>query len=182
MKFAAELVADIAVLPAKYNRGVKANLAILENWLRAALLTLAETVDLPTPRRLRRAESTIAEPNTSEKKTSERRRGFRCIQPDEQERELAAENRFDISQFSGGASKDISHDPRPAYRARLAAIEAVLEAPETYARRVKRKINERKNRVRIKRVKLPHHSPLEDLARTSPYSDLGRYIWYNDSS
>ena len=73
------------------------------------------------------------------------------------------------------------HDPRPAYRAKLAAIEAVLNAPELYAQRVKRKLIERQHRARIKRVKLPNHTPLEDLVRVPLYSDLGRYVWYNDS-
>ena len=181
-KFAVDLAADIAALPAKYNRGVKANLAILEHWLRAALLKLAEELELPKPKKVRR-------PNEESEDTAERvhtvlqrRRGFRCIEPDEYERELAAENRFDISKFSGSGARGAQNDHRPKYCLRLDAIEAVLDAPEKYARRVKRKLIERRHRARIKRVKLPKHAPLEDLARVSRHSDLGRYVWYNNSS
>ena len=74
------------------------------------------------------------------------------------------------------------HDPRPAYRRRLAAIEAVLEAPELYARRVKRKLDERAKRPPVKHVTVTHRSALSDLLQVSRHSDLGRYVWYNDSS
>ena len=181
-KFAADLAADISALPARYNRGVKANLAILEHWLRAALLKLAEELELPKPTRVRRrneaSESTVERGHTG----SKRRQGFRCLEPDDYEREIAAENRFDISQVSGGGAREIIHDHRPMYRLRLDAIEAVLDAPEKYAQRVKRKLIERQHRARIKRVKLPSHAPLEDLVRVPLYSDLGRYVWYNNSS
>ena len=180
-KFAADLAADIAALPARYNRGVKANLAILEGWVRAALLKLAEDIDLPAPLKTRRREETAARAFTAGP-TAARRPGFRCLEPDDYERERTAENRFDISQFSGQPSVRSCRDPRPVYRAKLAAIEAVLDAPEIYARRVKRKLHTRKNRPNIKQVTLTHRSALPDLLQVSPYSDLGRYVWYNDSS
>ena len=180
-KFAAELAADIAALPARYNRGVKANLVILEHWLRAALLKLAEELELPKPRKVPRPSDASEDTAERDHKGLQRRRGFRCIEPDEYERELAAENRFDISRFSGSGERGVIHDHRPKFRLRLGAIEAVLEAPEKYARRVKRKLIERRHRARIKRVKLPKHAPLEDLVRVPLYSDLGRYVWYNDS-
>ena len=180
-KFAADLAADIAALPARYNRGVKANLTILEHWLRAALLKLAEEIELTKPKKRHRPNDTSEVTAERSQTVSKRRCGFRCIEPDEYERDLAAENRFDISKVSGGGERGALKDHRPKYRLRLEAIEAVLEAPEKYALRAKRKLEARRRRARIKRVKLPKHSPLEDLAQVSPHSDLGRYVWYYDS-
>jgi len=181
-KFAADLAADIAALPKRYNRGVKANLTILEHWLRAALLKLAEEVKLPKPKKAPRPNDASEDTAEGAQTGSKRRLGFRCIEPDEYEQDLAAENRFDISQVSGRGYSGVLYDHRPKYRLRLEAIEAVLEAPEKYARRVKQKLEARRRRARIKRVKLPKHSPLEDLVRVSPHSDLGRYVWYYDTS
>ena len=53
-KFAADLAAQLPGLSPRGNRGVKQNLAILEAWIRAALLTLAEQVELPARRKRRR--------------------------------------------------------------------------------------------------------------------------------
>ena len=182
-KFAADLAAQLPTLTRRGNRGVKQNLAILEAWIRAALLTLAEQVELPARRELPRKGEAIAEPAV--RASSVRRLGFRAIEPDEYEKqrlaEKAAKTRFDISQFSGGGPRS-AHDPRPSYRRRLAAIEAVLEAPERYARRVKRKLDERAKRPPVKHVTVTHRSALPDLLQVSPHSDLGRYVWYNDSS
>ena len=93
------------------------------------MITLAEQVELPARRKRRRKAEAIAEP--AERASSERRLGFRAIEPDAYEKqrlaEKAAKTRFDISQFSGGGPRP-AHDPRPSYRRRLAAIEAVLEA------------------------------------------------------
>ena len=182
-KFAADLAAQLPTLTRRGNRGVKQNLAILEAWLRAALLTLAEQVELPSHRKMRRRVEAVSKP--TERASSKRRLGFRAIEPDDYERqrlaEKAAKTRFDISQFSGGGPRS-AHDPRPAYRRRLAAIEAVLDGPEVYARRVKRKLDERAKRPPVKHVTLTHRSALPDLLQVSPHSDLGRYVWYNDSS
>ena len=76
--------------------------------------------------------------------------------------EKAAKTRFDISQFSGGGPRS-AHDPRPSYRRRLAAIEAVLDAPEIYARRVKQRLDERAKRPPVKHVTVTHRSALPDL-------------------
>ena len=183
-KFAADLAAQLPGLGPRGNRGVKQNLAILEAWIRAALLTLAEQVELPARRKMRRKGEVVAEP--VERTSSERRLGFRAIEPDEYEKQRAAEKaaktRFDISQFSGSGGPRMHNDPRPAYRRRLAAIEAVLEAPELYARRVKQRLDERAKRPPVKHVTLTHRSALPDLLQVSPHSDLGRYVWYNDSS
>ena len=182
-KFAADLAAQLPGLGSRGNRGLKQNLAILEAWIRAALITLAEQVELPARRTRRRKAEAVAEP--TERTSSERRPGFRAIEPDEYEKqrlsEKAAKTRFDISQFSGGGPRS-AHDPRPAYRRRLAAIEAVLEAPEIYARRVKQRLDERAKRPPVKHVTITHRSALPDLLQVSPHSDLGRYVWYNDSS
>ena len=133
-KFASDLAQQLPGLGPRGNRGLKQNLAILEAWIRAALLTLAEQVELPTRRTLRRKAEAVAEP--AGRAPTERRLGFRAIEPDEYEKqrmaEKAAKTRFDISQFLGGGPRS-AHDPRPSYRRRLAAIEAVLEAPEIYA-------------------------------------------------
>ena len=165
------------------NRGLKQNLAILEAWIRAALLTLAEQVELPARRTLRRKAEAVAEP--AGRAPTERRLGFRAIEPDAYEKQRMAENaaktRFDISQFSGGGPRS-AHDPRPSYRCRLAAIEAVLDAPELYARRVKQRLDARAKRPPVKHVTVTHRSALPDLLQVSPHSDLGRYVWYNDSS
>ena len=182
-KFAADLAAQLPGLGLRGNRGLKHNLAILEAWIRAALLTLAEHVDLPARRKRHRKVEAIADP--IERASSERRLGFRAIEPDAYEKqrmaEKAAKTRFDISQFSGGGLRS-AHDPRPAYRRRLAAIEAVLEAPEIYARRVKLRLEARRKRPPVKHVTVTHRSALPDLLQVSPHSDLGRYVWYNDSS
>ena len=179
-KFAADLAADISALPARHNRGVKANLAILEAWLRAALLTLAEEIEPPKRKLPRRTGAQDIE--REEPIKAGRRMGFRCIVPDAYEKDLAAENRFGISKMSGVRRNGPRRDPRPAYRRRLAAIAAVLDAPELYARRVKRKLEERKKRPNLKRVNLVHRSALPELLNVPRRSDLGRFIWYNDTS
>ena len=182
-KFAADLAAQLPGLGPRGNQGIKQNLAILEAWIRAALLALAEQVELPARRKMRRKAEAVAKP--TERASSERRLGFRAIEPDEYEKqrlsEKAAKTRFDISQFSGGGPRS-AHDPRPAYRRRLAAIEAVLDGPEVYARRVKQRLEARAKRPPVKHVTVTHRSALPDLLQVSRHSDLGRYVWYNDSS
>ena len=111
-----------------------------------------------------------------------RRPGFRAMEPDAFDQEAAAENRFDISVFSGGAASGHRRDQRPLYARRLAAIDAVLDAPELYARRVKAELAARRHRARLKQVRITHRSALPDLLGVSRQSDLGRYVWYNDSS
>ena len=54
-KFAADLAAQLPLLPKRGNRGVKANLAILEAWIRAALVKLAEQIELPAAQGLAQA-------------------------------------------------------------------------------------------------------------------------------
>ena len=88
-KFAADLAADIAALPARYNRGVKANLTILEHWLRAALLKLAEEVQLPKSKKRRRPYDASEDIAKRGHTGSQRRCGFRCIEPDEYEKDLS---------------------------------------------------------------------------------------------
>ena len=159
-KFAADLAAQLPVLGPRGNRGLKQNLAILEAWLRAALLTLAEQVELPARRKMRRKGEAVAEP--IERASSERRLGFRAIEPDAYEKqrlaEKAAKTRFDISQFAGRWPALTRHDPPPSYRRRLAAIEAVLQTPELYARRVKQRLEARAKRPPVKHV--THHPSL----------------------
>ena len=61
-KFAADLASQLPGLSPRGNRGVKQNLAILEAWIRAALLTLAEQVELPARRKMRRKMEAIDAP------------------------------------------------------------------------------------------------------------------------
>ena len=65
--------------------------------------------------------------------------------------------------------------------AALPRFEAVLETPERYARRVRQRLDERAKRPPVKHVTITHRSALPDLLQVSPHSDLGRYVWYNDS-
>ena len=179
-KFAGDLAAQLPALGPRGNRGVKANLAILESWIRAARLKLAGEIDLP--KRRKRAGGMLPLAEDAPGGAIKRRAVFRAIEPDAYEQAAAAENRFDISAFSGPPPTGSPRDQRPLYERKLAAIEAVLEAPEKYARRVKARLEVRKHRARLTRVKISPQSALPDLLSVSRHSDLGRYVWYNDSS
>ena len=112
-----------------------------------------------------------------------RRAGFRAILPDDIDRQLAALKRpiVDMAALAGPGGS-VRRDMRPVYLRQLAAIDAVLKHPERYARRVRRTLNARAKRPAMRLMQVRHRPARSDLMRVSPNSDLGRQLWYYDTS
>ena len=187
--FAARLGDEVAGAARSGQRKIAHNLTILEHWVRQVLLELADHVELPTPRRQRRAEAAHADtPNTDDTHpapSAPRRPGFRAILPDAYDLQLTARLRkppvIDITQFAGNGGP--RGDVRVRYRKRLAALVAALEHPERYARRVRQVLQARAKRPPVKFLPRPKpRSALPDLLSVPRHSDLGRYLWAYDSS
>ena len=184
-KFASDLAQQLPGLGPRGHRGVKQNIAILEAWIRAALLQLAAIVELPAKQAARRNAPVAARAGEADPETHPRRAGFRAIDPDDYDRQISAlngtGNRFDISAYDGPRGS-LGRDQRPLYVRRLEAIEAVLEAPERYARRVRQRLEARSKRPPVTFVKLPQRAPVPEARPPQGRSGLFRVIEYNDSS
>ena len=190
-RFARALSNQVLKMTRRGQRGFMKNVEILEAWVREALLKMAERIELPAPRRKPYHRPTLQEllaptcKEAAQRTVTTRTPGFRAILPDEVERQLADQRRPQLVpgnlNFRNTAQADL-RDRRIRYRQRLAAINAVLQNPERYARRVKRKLTERQKRSHVKVVAVRHGSALPDLLRLPRSSEEARLIWYDDSS